>query len=198
MCIKNIFIEKACEVHGKNRYSYDKSDYVNSKAKITIICPEHGEFQQTPANHLRGNGCPECSKNKKRRTYTNEQFIERAIMKHGNKYDYSKAEYVNNFTPITIICPEHGEFQQTPHNHLSGHGCKKCPKKQRIDNNFIEKSIEIHGEKYDYSKTVYVNSYTPVIIICKHHGEFKQLPRNHLRGNGCKKCAIIKRRPLLK
>jgi hypothetical protein len=55
---------------------------------------------------------------------TTKEFIEKARLKHGDKYDYSKAEYTNSKTKVCIICPEHGEFWQTPGDHLDGHGCK--------------------------------------------------------------------------
>jgi hypothetical protein len=59
---------------------------------------------------------------------------------------------------------------------------------------FIKKSIEIHGDRYDYSKVVYENNLKEVIIICKEHGEFLQLPKTHKRGNGCIHCALISRK----
>ena len=101
-----IFIEKAKKVHG-DKYDYSKVNYIDSKTKICIICPEHGEFWQTPSSHLRKRGCPFCANNIK---YTNEKFIEKASAIHHNRYDYSKTKYVNNKTKVCIICPEHGEF----------------------------------------------------------------------------------------
>lgn len=59
---------------------------------------------------------------------TTEEFIEKARKVHVDKYDYSKVEYVNNLTKVCIICPKHGEFWQTPNNHLSGKGCPICKK----------------------------------------------------------------------
>ena len=97
-----------------------------------------------------------------------EQFIIKAREKHGDKYDYSKVEYQNNTTNIIIICKEHGDFLQQPSNHLMGKGCKKCGGRT-IENTeeFIDKSIELHGDKYDYSKVEYIKSNDKVIIICK-------------------------------
>ena len=54
---------------------------------------------------------------------------------------------------------------------------------------FIAKAKAVHGNRYDYSKVVYVNTQTKVCIICKEHGEFWQKPKNHLCGNGCVKCS---------
>ena len=123
-----------------------------------------------------------------------EEFIERAIKVHGDKYDYSTANYVNARTKICIICPEHGEFYQLPGSHLNGKGCKKCRDKKISLGvlNFIEKSNEVHNNRYDYSKVKYINNRTKVCIICPEHGEFWQTPEAHLRGQGCHKCSLIK------
>ena len=125
---------------------------------------------------------------------TTEEFIEKAKEIHKNKYDYSKVEYVNTTTPVTIICPIHGEFQQRPTDHLKGYGCKRCAaikaneSRKLTTEEFIRRARKVHGDKYDYSKTNYVNNNTKVTIICPIHGEFYQLPYNHLRGKGCRKC----------
>ena len=109
------FIKKAKEIHG-NKYDYSKVEYKNTSTKVCIICPEHGEFWQTPNHHLQGHGCPKCKNEKirKRHTHNITIFIEKARKVHGDKYDYSKAEYINASTKVCIICPEHGEFWQTP------------------------------------------------------------------------------------
>ena len=186
------FIEKAKKVHG-DKYDYSKVEYINSYTKVCIICPEHGEFWQSPKCHLIGRGCSLCSKNKK---LTTETFIEKSRKVHGDKYDYSKTEYVNNHTKVCIICPEHGEFWQNPQSHMDGHGCVKCYAKDCADRfssttkEFIEKAREVHGDKYDYSKVNYINSYTKVCIICPKHGEFWQEPKWHLKGGGCKECSL--------
>ena len=116
------FIKKAREVHG-DKYDYSKVVYVKSKTKVTIICPKHGEFLQTPQKHLYGQGCPICGC---KSGLTTEEFIKKARAVHGDRYDYSKVEYVNAQTPVVIICPKHGEFLQNPSSHTDGRGCKKC------------------------------------------------------------------------
>lgn len=111
----------------KDRFDYSKVVYVNNKKKVTIICPVHGEFEQIPQDHWRGNcGCTKCSKTAKR---TLEDFIKEAKNKYGDYYDYSKAEYKGFDKKVIIICPVHGEFEQTPHHHLRG-GCNKCGREQ--------------------------------------------------------------------
>ncbi len=122
-----IFIAKAYEVHG-GKYDYSKVNYVDSNTKVDIICKKHGIFRQTPSDHIGGHGCHACSveQSAKEKTNTIEQFISSAQMIHGGRYDYSKVEYTHSKSKVCIICPEHGEFWQTPNNHLKGHGCPKC------------------------------------------------------------------------
>ena len=187
MRTKEQFIKEAKAVHG-NKYNYSKVVYKGCDKKVCIICPIHGEFWQTPYNHInKGCGCSKCKRCKK---LTTEEFIERAKKIHGNKYDYSKVEYVNNHTKVCIICPIHGEFWQQPNNHLQGKSCPKCSKKgiKYTLDEFIEMSNVIHNGKYDYSKVEYVNSATKVCIICPIHGEFWQTPSEHLVGYGCSRC----------
>ena len=130
-----------------------------------------------------------------RKRLTTEEFVERAKKIHGDKYDYSKVEYINNSTEVCIICSKHGEFWQKPEKHLRGHGCAKCCKTgiKSNTNDFIEKAKIVHGDKYDYSKVEYVNNHTKVCIICPIHGEFWQTPNSHLNGNGCFDCSYIER-----
>lgn len=122
---------------------------------------------------------------------TTEQFIERAIKAHGNKYDYSKVEYINNKTKILIVCPNHGEFEQLPANHLDGHGCKDCYDTSRLKNTeeFIKEATKIHGCTYDYTDSVYNGAKQSITIKCLIHGKFEQRPDVHLSGHGCPECA---------
>ena len=186
------FIELAKKVHG-NKYDYSKVKYVNSKEKVCIICPVHGEFWQMPNKHLSGYGCKLCGYEKvaKENTTSKEEFIKKSIKKWGNKYDYSKVEYANNSTKVCIICPEHGEFWQTPGNHLYFEGCPYCANKIMNTDIFITRSKLVHGNDYDYSKVEYVNPKTKVCIICPEHGEFWQYPYGHMKGSGCPKCKNI-------
>ena len=187
---KENFIKESNEVH-QNKYDYSKVDYKGVTTKVKIICPVHGEFWQTPRVHLNGCGCPKCGLERQNDAtrLTTEEFIIRANKIQGNKYDYSKVEYVDYMTKVCIICPEHGEFWQTPNKHLLGQGCPKCGNTKKLTlTEFIERSRKIHTDKYDYSKVKYINNGTKVCIICPDHGEFWQTPHNHLIGHGCPKC----------
>ena len=144
------FIEKAKQIHS-DKYDYSKVAYINPQTKVCIICPEHGEFWQMPYSHLNGNGCPMCGKIKLRKKFqlSTDKFIQKAKEIHGDKYDYSKVNYVNYKTKVEIICPKHGSFWQTPICHFKCDGCPTCKgelsvSKQEID--FV-----------NYVKTIYSN-----------------------------------------
>lgn len=128
---------------------------------------------------------------------TTEEVIMEFVKIHGDKYDYSKVKYKNAVTKVCVNCKIHGYFYITPNSHKNGSGCYKCGRlvveeSRRISNDeFIKKSIEIHGNKYDYSKTIYKGYHDYVYIVCKKHGEFKQQARKHLLGQNCKKCSYM-------
>lgn len=183
-----IFIDRARKIHG-DFFDYSEVNYKNAYSSITVICPVHGPFQQRAGAHLRGQGCFKCAVDAK--SLTTEKFIKKAREVHGNKYDYSKVNYKNNHAKVPIICPVHGPFQQYPINHLRGHGCKSCVGLERLTTKeFINRAQKVHGHKFDYSKTIYINAETNVIIICPVHGKFAQMAYNHLTGRGCLKCAL--------
>lgn len=210
------FIELAKNKFG-DKFSYDNVVYVNNTTPVEIFCNIHKRvFYSTPKHLLRmslDSGCEECRKEilvntgkhlkgrkyPNRKIYTTETFIEKANKIHNYKYDYSNVEliYVKNKIVtkyIKIICPEHGEFEQHYYSHLLGCGCPKCRNIKRRScfssntEEFVKKSKELHGNKYDYSLVNYVNRNTPVKIICPIHGEFEQAPMHHLAGKGCFLC----------
>lgn len=180
------FISKATKIHG-DRYDYSKVDYINAKTKVNIICSVHGEFTQTPSNHLSNFNCQKCSNNFKLNTQT---FIDKANQIHKNRYDYSKVHYTNTDTPVIISCKDHGDFKQIPDFHINRKcGCPKCSNNVKFDSlEFIDKANKIHNNTYNYSKVNYVNNKNPIIIICKKHGEFTQQPYVHLLNHGCPSC----------
>ena len=116
------FIEKACKVHG-NRYDYSKVEYSNHLSKVCIVCHEHGEFWQTPNAHLAGQGCIKCAGKEKK---TTNQFVEEAKKIYGDKYEYSRCNYINSKTKVIVTCPKHGDFLVAPSMHLRGQGCPDC------------------------------------------------------------------------
>jgi len=197
------FVTKARKIHG-NKYRYDENTFVNMRTKMRIYCTEkdengieHGWFEQMPYHHLNGHGCRKCvaESNRKRFSFTTEKCVEKLKELWGNRFIYDYVNYKNYDTKVDVVCKKHGKFPITPHDHLNGHGCPHCYNEIRhtikviSQEEFINKSKEIHGDKYDYSKVVYINMTTPVKIICRKCGyEFEQMPYSHLQGHGCKYC----------
>lgn len=175
------FVKKARAVHG-NQYEYPGS-YLGANTEIVIICPTHGAFFQLPSSHIRGCGCTRCSGRYKP---TQDEFIQKARLVHGDRYEYE--QYANSSTKMEIICPIHGRFSQLPSTHLRGKGCGKCSSTAPLSQDeFIQKARSVHGDRYEYGH--YVNSSTKIEIICPVHGSVYQLPKSHLTGCGCIKCS---------
>ncbi|MGP9557229.1 hypothetical protein [Psychrobacter sp. AOP7-A1-24] len=116
------FVDKANKVHN-NYYSYSKTCYKNSRSKVIITCPKHGDFSQISRSHLRGSGCSDCAGNS---TLTTDQFIDKSKKAHGDYYNYDKTEYISNINKVTITCQHHGDFKQLPDSHIRGKGCRLC------------------------------------------------------------------------
>lgn len=181
------FIHESNKVHN-NLYDYSNVNYINSNTNISIICKIHGDFEQSPINHLKSQGCPKCSGRNK----TTEEFINEATKIHNDLYDYSKVNYINSKNKIVIICKIHGDFEQSPINHLYKNGCPKCYGRNKTTDEFIDEANIVHNNLYDYSKAIYINATTKICITCKIHGDFEQLSNSHLDGSGCPKCGFIK------
>jgi len=194
------YIQKAKEIHG-DLYDYSKTNYIDARTNLIIICKEHGEFTKRPHLHISDkSGCPICARiiTNKNKTKPFEHFLGKAIEIHGNKYDYNKAkdEYVNNTTILTIICLTHGEFKQKSSTHIYlKAGCRKCAndadslKKRSDKDTFIEKAKLVHGNRFDYSEVEYITTEIRVKIKCSTHGIFLQKPMHHLLGSICPSCA---------
>jgi hypothetical protein len=183
-----------------NKYDYSLVDYVNSKTKVKIICPIHGVFEQRFSDHLRGQGCSKCGdlNSSNSRKMGLDEFVKRSNIKHNNKYDYSLVEYVNSKTKVKIICPIHGVHEQRPESHLINGGCKLCgilsnsKSRTKSISEFIDNGNQIHNNKYSYEKVNYINATIKVTINCPIHGDFEQIPDNHLtKKYGCSKCSNL-------
>jgi len=190
------FIERARKKHG-DKYDYSKTDFISCRKKVIITCHVHGDFEQVPIYHQSKNGCPKCAIDsmKKSKFHGIERFIEKARKVHGTKYDYSRSKYIGALKKLTVTCPEHGDFSVQASNHLEGLGCAKCSydaQRERYRREFFEKAKRVHGNRYDYSKTEFVNRSTLATITCPVHGNFQMRPGNHLMGQGCPKCGITK------
>lgn len=195
------WVAKAKKIWG-TIYTYQKTEYVDKDTKVEIYCTIHEDFfWKYPGDFLnRLSKCPDCHFDYMHdcRRLTRDQFIEKAHVIFGDLYDYSLVVYVNNNTKVMIICKKHEEtFEQLPSSHLQEHGCYKCGRDATGDKlrltkeEFIERAIKIHGDKYQYHLVNYVNGDTKVIIVCpkENHGEFLQRPHSHVQHeNGCPQC----------
>lgn len=198
-------LDKFKEVHG-NTYDYSLVDYQGDSKKVKIICKTHGEFEQQTASHIRQKqGCPKCGREKanmfiKEKSIGNEEFIKRIEKVFGkNIFDYSKLEYNGAHKDVTLICIKCGNTEtKDPVSFYKGYGCLKCqyrrpnPKKITKDE-FIKRSKEIHGLKYNYDLIEFIDLYNDVEIICPVHGPFFQKPTTHMHSRcNCPECGIYK------
>lgn len=173
-------------------YDYSKTAYKSNREPVEVICPIHSSFFPLAGNHLKGHICKKCAvENAKQKTrYTREEIIALFRKKHSDTYNYDKMIYNGYHEDIIITCKIHGDFIQEPYSHLNSEGCPLCSGniKARNTQEFIEASRKIHGDTFDYSNTVYIDSKHKVKIKCKIHGEFEQYPSPHMQGNGCENC----------
>jgi len=203
--MEKFIADSSNKFNNKFDYSLIKNKWKNRDTKVDIICPVHGIFEMTPVSHLHASkhGCRQCSieSRAKGRKKSIDAVVLDARKVHGDKYDYSKAIYVNALTEFEIVCPKHGSFWQRPNDHISGKaGCPGCYNEGKMNkDNFIKKAIEVHGNIYDYSLVNYINSNEPVDIICPIHGKFSQSPTVHiLQGSGCNACGYVEMKRKLK
>jgi hypothetical protein len=194
----NEFKKLAEEKHGK-LYTYTKNEYESLKSKIKIHCNKHKfDFKQTAAAHLTGQGCPKCGREKinEGSRFTKEEFIKKANEVFiPNNTDYTKLD-LNNLTEDKkgiFICENGHEYEQVIYSHLSGIGCGKCKGFNKTTDEFILESKMIHGnDVIDYSKVIYINSSTPIVLTCKKHSiDYSVLPNHHLGKSkvGCQLCS---------
>ncbi len=192
------FKTKANLIHNNN-YEYDCSEYSKASDKISIRCKSHGIFSMTANKHLSGRGCPCCKKEEFYNSESLESYSARASAIHKNKFiylkKYSKSTSNKKKSVIEYMCKSHGLVIQSAYGHLNGKGCVRCSRELSgqysvmTTQEFIEKSRMKHGDRYDYSESVYFRAASKLKIICKKHGVFLQTPNRHTGGSGCKKCS---------
>lgn len=183
------FIKMARDIHG-DKYDYSKVNYSNGKEKVTIICPEHGEFKQAPIKHVYAqHGCPKCAGF----GVTKEEFIKRSKEVHGDFYDYSKVKFINTQIPVTLICPKHGDFLIEPSKHYNaGCGCKQCFESsgEKLVNSILtilkipferEKIIENPYNNHNFRVDFYFELNREIYII-EYNGEQHYRPINLFGG----------------
>jgi Zn ribbon nucleic-acid-binding protein len=189
------FIIKAIKKHG-NKYDYSKVDYLTAHFKIIIICPIHGDFDQTPNSHLNGCGCRKCGYTQEK--WSKEFFINEALKRNNGYLPYDIIGDYKGTTENIIIRDKYGECSIRANHILNG----VVPGLETAINPiqyFINKAEEVHGNLYSYDNVDYINSRTKILITCKIHGNFQQEPNSHLSGGaGCPSCASEKRGKLLR
>lgn len=153
----NSFVSKAKTVHG-DKYNYDKVVYKNAKTKVIITCSSHGDFEQIPDDHLHNKGCCKCAKISMGDIYrkSKDDFIKTSQSVHGDKFTYDKVNYIGNKHHVIITCKLHGDFEQTPANHLYFNGCSKCIN-YKNENECIHIIEELTGLKFTKTKPKFLN-----------------------------------------
>lgn len=196
------FIDKAKAIHG-DKFDYSNTIYTSRKGSVTMVCMANNHtFTQPVSSHLSGNGCYKCAGYREDQIKNKDDFIKTANIIHHNKYDYSKTIYTKTSDKIIIICPleNHGIFPQQAGAHIyQESGCPKCAiifrgnLCRKSTEEFIAASKIIHGDKYDYSQSMYTGIDNKIIIICKlaNHGPFPQTAYDHESGRGCPKCKLV-------
>ena len=179
------FLIEAHSVH-ENKYSYVQESYTKYKIKMKIICPSHGLFEQTPTNHIsKKQGCPQCAilLRKELITKTFQEMIITAKNIHQDRYTYIENSYSNGYSHMTIICPIHGDFKQTPNNHLQGHGCPSCVFKNQsivaevlctLNIKYLTEYKLSIGNKRKYKVDFYLPDYN---LIIEYNGEQHYTPQ---------------------
>ena len=192
------FIEKAIIVHGIGRYNYDLVQYINSSTKVKIKCERCDKIiEQIPSSHLDKKGCIDCARKEqsKKRTMTQEQFLEKAKQVFGEKYDYSLTVYKSANEYIIIICKKHGQYKCTAGSHLANHECRKCTteynsiKRALEKDEFIKRAFKLYKNEYNYDLVEFANMHDKIQIKCDTHGIFIKTVKKHLENQGCPKCA---------
>lgn len=186
------YLENQLKEQFGNKYKINKNvEYENKETEIEIICKRHGKFKIYPRNIKTTKGCPDCYKEDKNLIV--DAYIKSAKKVHNKKYGYEKIkkkEFRDKKEKISIVCPEHGKFEQANGEHLRGAGCPKCASKRITQEEVIAGFIKVHGEdKYDYSLVKFKTTKQKVKIICNDCGKiFEQKPNNHQQGQNCSHC----------
>lgn len=198
---KEQFIQKSIEKFG-DIFDFSKTEYINYNTNITYTCKIcNCEDDQRVGNFLK-RGCINC----RIKIKTTEEFIAKSKELHGDNFDYTLCNFVNMTTKVKLICNKCKNIVEVkPFDNLKRHTCKFCAGNKRFTTeDFISKSIKIHGDKFDYKNCVYINNHTPMEILCKEHNiTFMQSAVNHYKGRGCDLCSNeaignLNRKPLEK
>lgn len=186
------FLEKAKKAHA-DKYEYDMSSFIKfTRHHMRIKCPEHGWFSQEPAKHVAGQGCPKCSRDKKR--LGKESIIKKFVSVHGNRYDYTFVDYKTYHTKVKVVCKQHGPFLVTPSDHVSGRGCPRCgrlhaAKKRRRPLDTVKSRLDaLYDGKVSIVAESYKGTNAKALFVCAEHGQFRAHVNHVLNSHGCPQC----------
>ncbi len=188
ICLNEIY-------NGKYEYlEIDLDKIYKTRDFINIYCSKHKyTWSSTVNSHkLQNKGCYHCGYESNR--YTHDEFINKLLEKHGDKYYLDEIEYTKHNEDVILTCKAYNHrFLQKPYNILRGYGCKQCTiiSQTKTTKEFIKQAKNIHNNSYDYIFTNYKNALSKIVITCKIHGNFEQRASEHLSGAGCKKCADV-------
>lgn len=190
---------KRCHAIFGDAYTYDAVTFETVSDVVTVTCKKHGDFSRAVSHLLEGRGCPQCARERvvaKPRKTPSYDVVERFVSVHGDRYDYSLVNFVAYDVPVDVICRKHGVFPILPINHWKGAHCRKCARetageKNRLgDSEWLEKFRAVHGDRYDYPSVQRIHSEKRIDVVCKEHGVFSVLVRNHYYGkHGCPDCS---------
>jgi hypothetical protein len=190
---KGQFVKEMQEIYG-DRYDLSLVEYINGRTPVSIICKDRGILKVTPASLLNKKVYLVKGK-KKTRSTDKEMFLEEVFKLYGGKNNYDDTIVGNSRGKIDVVCENHGKFTVEMASYFNGVDCPKCSainyKKTRskTTEEFVEQAKKVHGDKCDYTNTIYKSCKEKVEIKCNMHNiYFEQYPTNHLFGGCCRKC----------
>lgn len=192
-------IERFQGRHGQT-YDYSRVEAAGTKKQVTIVCRHHGPFQQLPATHIKGSGCPQCGTARAGEKHRLDQllFEKRVRAVHGDRYGLGRAIYVTQYDHVVVECGEHGQFMVLPFNLWQGAGCPACARRQNGLNHRITQDAclcrvgQVHGKTYDHSLIRYRRMHDEIVVVCRDHGQFRPTAANYLAGRGCPGCGTLR------
>lgn len=194
------FATEAPIFHG-NTFNYDEAVFKGMKIPIWMTCTVCDTRKEIVPDTHRNKRCSVCThrQNADDQRYSIDDFLEKSKRIHGDIFGYDKAVYEANNTQLIVTCPIHGDFEITPTGHWkSKTGCTKCGAEQSWDfrglttqAEFLTDVVTVHGDKYSYSKLIFVGYQDKIEVLCKEHGSFWQMPMDHKIGRGCPDCGNI-------
>ena len=206
------FVKKSIQKWGE-KFDYSNTVYVDSKTRLIICCPIHGDVEVLPESHtmnrINNTGCPKCgvyiNGEKRRKSFTD--FLRVANEMFNSKYVYIESSWNGIKKSINYICPIHGKRSMIAESHIreieSNTGCKLCGIEQRSQEirmtykEFELKSLSIHGNLYEYSSDSFISASDIVTVRCKKpgHGNFYPVARDHItKGTGCPECKGLRKK----